>query len=643
MENKRKSQNSLGRNASWFSSLGRRFVRMTLCFLIAVICGSSCARHGAESAAPGEMVYYGSTARVRGFDPIKAGDVASALAISRIYEGLLQYAYLDRPYHVEPLLAEALPDVSGDGLTYTFKIRRGIYFQDDPCFIDTNGQGRELTAEDFVYSIKRVADIKNASTGYWAFNDRIVGLDEWRATTAGDAPSDYDAPVEGLYAADRYTLVFKLKRPYPQLLWILTMHYAFAVPREAVQFYGREFVNHPVGTGPYVLKSYRQNYRYEYARNPKWVETGRVELYPLHGAPDDPPELLADAGRPIPFIDRIVQYVVDDSTTEWLMFLTGAFESSGVSRDNWNAVITKDRLLTPELAERGIRLLSAPTLDLFYIGFNMDDPVVGASSNPETHERHRKLRQAMTCAFDTEQYIRFYNHRITRPTGPIPPGVAGYVDRPPRFPFDLERARQLLTEAGYPEGRDPATARRLQLTLELGAGDNPEFRQAAELIAHFMERIGIVLKPSYNNWPTFLDKMERRQAQLFMLGWVADYPDAENFLQLFYGPNQSPGPNHCNYVNPEFDALYEKARVMPDSPERTELYQRMADIVIEDCPWIFTSNPLAYGLHQRWVRNYKYHAFPYGMVKYYRIDVASREAWRREYARAARSLPTRKE
>ncbi len=577
-----------------------------------------------EVSAPGEMVMYGETSRIRGFDPVRAGDVASSLAASKVFEGLLQYAYLDRPYHVEPLLAESMPTISRDGLTYTFKLRKGIYYQDDPCFTATGGKGRELVAEDFVYSIQRIADLKNASSGYWAFNDRIVGLDAWREKSGLPEPTDYAAEIEGLRALDRYTLQFKLTRPYPQMLWILTMHYAFAVPREAVEFYGREFVNHPVGTGPYILKSYRQNYRYEFVRNPKWAETGRVDRYPASSTDkSDGPELLADAGKPVPFIDRIVQYVVDDTTTAWLMFLTGAFESSGVSRDNWDAVITQDRLLTDDLEKKGIRLLSAPTLDLFYIGFNMEDPVVG---------KNKKLRQAMTCAFNTQEYIRYYNNRITRPNGPIPPGVAGYVDRPSPFPFDVDRAKKLLAEAGYPDGKDPKTGRRLELTIELGSAD-PEFREATELFGSFMDKIGIVIKPSYNNWPTFLEKMERRQAQLFSLGWVADYPDAENFLQLFYGPNASPGPNHSNYADPEFDKMYERVREMQDSPERTALYQKMSDRIVEDCPWIFTSNPLSYGLHHRWMRDYKYHDFPYGMVKYYKIDTESRAEWKTQYGK----------
>ena len=149
----------------------------------------------------------------------------------------------------------------------------------------------------------------------------------------------------------------------------------------------------------------------------------------------------------------------------------------------------------------------------------------------------------------------------------------------------------------------------------------------------FMDKIGIVIKPSYNNWPAFLEKMERRQSQLFSLGWVADYPDAENFLQLFYGPNSSPGPNHSNYSNPEFDRLYEKIREMQDTPERTATYQKMADMVVEDCPWIFTSNPLAYGLQHHWVQDYKYHDFPYGMDKYRKIDTAARAQWKAEYGK----------
>ncbi len=604
---------------------------MPSCFLIcwrclatAVVIGwavsfAGCrARYASDSEISTDaQTFYGVAGRIRGFDPVMAGDVPSSLAISRVYEGLLQYSYLKRPYTLEPNLAAAMPHVSEDGLVYAFAVRRGIYFQDDPCFTATDGRGRELTADDFVYSIKRVADIKTGSTGFWAFNDRIEGLDEFRAASGREAPTDYDQPVAGLSAPDRYTFCVRLKRPYPQLTWILTMHYAYAVPREAVEFYGSDFVNHPVGTGPYVLKEWKKNYRMEFVRNPQWQNTGRIERYPDQGAPGDwEAGLLADAGRQIPFVERIVLSVVDDSSTMWFMFLRGDFEMSGISRDNWNAVITADKNLDRNLAARGIRMFATPVMQTYYIGFNLDDSVVGPN---------KLLRQALTCAFNSEVYVRFYNNRVIRAKGPVPPGIAGFEEQTTPYPFNLERARRLLSEAGYPEGRDPATGRRLKLAIDLGNANDPEVRGAVELLSDFMGRIGVTLDPIYNNWPAFLERIERRQVQLYRLGWVADYPDAENFLQLFYSPNRSPGPNHSNYVNKEFDALYERARVMQPSPERNELYRQMAALVVEDCPWIFEQHPLSYALTHAWLKNYKPHDFPYGMGKYYAIDTAARK------------------
>ncbi|MBU1692522.1 MAG: hypothetical protein KJ726_09260 [Verrucomicrobia bacterium] len=568
---------------------------MALLFPALVLLISAC---GERSPSTAENIWHGQTARIRTFDPARAADVASAQAVSRVYEGLLQYAYLDRPYRVEPLLAEALPEISPDGLIYTFRIRRGLYFQDDPCFVASGGKGRELEAEDFVYSIKRLADRKTASSGYWIFRDRILGLDDFRAASDGVEATDYARPVEGLYAPDPHTLQIRLTRPYPQLAWVLTMPYAAAVPREAVESYGREFDRHPVGTGPFILASWRPNHHVEFVRNPKWAETGRVERHPA-----------ADAS--IPLVDRVMLYVIGDPATAWLMFLDGRLEISGISRDNWDAVFGGGRELGAELTAKDIQWVRASTLDLYYIGFNMDDPVVGPN---------RRLRQALTRAFNSEEWARFYNGRVVRPNGPIPPGVVGAPDGPGPFPFDLEHARRLLAEAGYPDGRDPQTGRRLVLTLDLGQADNPEMRQSTDLFIQFMDRLGVVIEPRYNNWPTFLGRIERRQVQLFRLSWIADYPDAENFLQLFYSPNTSPGSNRSNYRNPEFDRLYEVARGLPDSNERTELYRRMAAIIQEDCPWIFTHHPTAYVLLQPWACHYKYHDFPYGMEKYYAVS-----------------------
>ncbi len=564
---------------------------------------AGCRQAVPEGADEGPVLHL-TTARIRGFDPAHAADEASLLAAGRIYEGLLQYAYWERPYRVEPLLAAAMPEVSADGTVWRFRLRPGIHFSDDPCFAATGGRGRELVAQDIVYSILRIADVKVGSGGYWAFRGRIAGLDEFREASRGEAPTDYSRPVEGLRATGPHELEIHLARPYPQLPWVLAMPYAFAVPREAVEYYGAEFANHPVGTGPYVLAAARQNYRYEFRANPKWAETGRADAMPA-SAPTP------DAGHPLPLVKRIVCSVVGDPSTAWLMFLSGQLDRVEVSRDQWDSIITPEKELRPELAARGIALDKSPQMSVSYTAFNMDDPVVGTN---------RKLRQALSCAFDFAAWEEFQNGRVQKPSGPVPPGVAGRAEGPLPYGFDLARARRLLAEAGYPEGRDPATGRRLKLTLEIGSADNPEARQAAEVLASFMERIGVVVEPSYNNWPAFLQKLERRQAQMFSVAWLGDYPDAQNFLQLFASENASPGPNRANYHSEEFDRLYQRLALLPESPEREALCRAAAAVALEDCPWILTGHPLAFSVRHARLRNYQRHDFAWGMEKYWRVE-----------------------
>jgi len=566
-------------------------------FVLMVVCLSQgCSPKGLSPSEAGVLRV--AAARIRGFDPVRAADVSTCMAVGKVYEGLMQYDYLARPYRLNPCLSGDFPTVSSNGLVYTFRIRRGIMFHDDPCFTNNQGGGRELVADDFVYSIKRLADVKCEASGYWTLRGRIEGLDDFRAASSTEQPTDYDYTVPGLTAPDRHTLRLVLTRPYPQLLWILAMPYLSAVPREAVEFYGDAFMRHPVGTGPFTLESWRRNYCREYVRNPAWHHRQNRQ----DDAPDDIP---AATG-----VDRISAYIIDDPSTRWLMFLNGDLDLfTGISRDNWDAVMTPRGELVNSLLEQGIDMQTISGLDIYYIGFNMDDPVVGTN---------KKLRQAMSCAFNSAIWVRYFNERVQRATGPIPPGVAGTSDQA-LLPFDLERAKQLLAEAGYPEGLDPATGRRLQLTLELGKTSS-DFKESTELLIEFMARLGVVIKPSYNNKPTFFKKIERREAQMFRLSWFADYPDAENFLQLFYSPNSSPGPNRVNYANPTFDKLYEQASMLQDSPARTALYRRMADIVSEDAPWIFMHYPVDYSLSRACLRNYHPHDFPYGMEKYYVVE-----------------------
>jgi ABC-type transport system substrate-binding protein len=393
---------------------------------------------------------------------------------------------------------------------------------------------------------------------------------------------------------------------------VLTQTETFAVAREAVEYYGAEFLNHPVGTGPFIHHEWRwRSYRIEYARSP----TYHGDTYPTEGEPGDREKgLLDDAGKPLPLLDRVTDYIIADDSTAWLKFLAGDLAMSPISRDNFNAVISQERELTPEMKARGIRLDVAPELATFYIGFNMEDPVVGPN---------KKLRQALACAVDLGKWVKFYNDRQIAAKSILPPGLAGYdASAPPAYAFDLQRAKRLLAEAGYPDGRDPKTGRRLTLNFDLPTASDPQERQSTDLLASFFAQIGVDVKPSYNNWPEFLKKLERKQCQMYRLGWIIPYPDALNFFSLFYGPNESPGPNESNYKNVEFDKLYERAEVMEDTPERTALYKQMDAMVVRDCPYIFLTHPLSYRLLQPWFKNYKYHDCPYPNTKFYKVDPA---------------------
>jgi ABC-type transport system substrate-binding protein len=566
-------------------------------------------------AVTAEMVLYGLGGQFKGFDPIESGDVESAVAVSRTYEGLLEYAYLKRPYVTIPRLAEAMPEVSEDGLTYTFKLRKGVRFMDDPCF--PGGKGREVTAEDFVYSFKRLLNSQLESSGTWIFSDHVVGAAEWmKATAESKTPVDFAQPLPGFVAADRYTLQIKLHRPYPQLLWALTMPYTFVVAREAVEKYGANFRSHPVGTGPFKLKSWRRNYRVEYVRNPQFSG----QTYPTEGEPGDREAgLLDDAGKPLPLLDRIINYDVQETYTAWQMFLGGQTFNSGISKDNFEKVISPELGLTPALEKRGIRLYKRPEMSLYYVGFNMRDKVVGASMDPEENLRRKKLRQAVASAIDVEKFITvILNGRGQRATSPIPPGVAGHEKKPYPFGFNPARARRLLVEAGYPEGRD-TQGRRLRLNMIMAGAGSTDAKQMADFLTENLRDVGVELAVTLMTFPEYLRRTHTGETQMYWGGWILDYPDAQNVLQLCYGPYKSPGVNNSNYENPEFDRLYERILSMQDTPERAALYAKMADIVVEDCVWALIEYPVEFRLFLPWFRNYKPHDFPYPNAKFFKV------------------------
>jgi ABC-type transport system substrate-binding protein len=570
---------------------------------------------------PNKMALYSvTTSKIAGFDVSDIGDYPTARIAGQIFECLYQYHYLKRPYELIPQLAADMPEVSKDGLTYTIRIKKGVYFSDDRCFSD--GKGRELKASDFIFAWKRIANIKYICKNWWIFDGKIAGLDEFREYTKSCKDQfdvDYSRDVEGLQSPDDYTLVIKLTKPWPQIVYLLAHQPTAPVAEEAIDCYGKYIINHPVGTGPYKLDVWNRGSYIKMSRNPNF----RGEFYPSEGQAGDLEEgLLADAGRRMPFADEVVWTQIEEEQPLWLQFLRGKIDASAVPKDNYGQAISSSRGLTDEMKKLNMHLKTFRQPATYWIGFNMEDSILG---------KNKPLREAISYAIDREKYIElFWNGRDEVAYGFIPPMMKDYNPEISKIGkgYNPQKAAKLVKEAEKIYGGKLPT-----LKLSMGGGDTLQ-RQFGQFIQRNFKDVGLDVEVDYMDWPTFLGKVHTKSTQMFSLGWIADYPDVETFLQLFYTKNVSPGTNNCNYSNPEFDKLYEQAAVMPDSPERVELYRKMEFMIIEDCPAAFINHPVGYVLHHDWVHNYQPHAFQYGLAKYHWVDMAKRAEYKKLLKRA---------
>ena len=600
-------------------------------------CLPSCSNNPYPAASAGQTLYTALSEDPRTLDPAQVSDVTSGEITNQIYDALYQNSYLDRPYKVEPALAAAYPDkrvfyetVTENGvrnkvarMEYTFKLRDDIYFQDDPCF--PGGKGRRVTAQDVIYSIKRLADPQVQSTGYWLVAGKIEGIDDFFKKAAAAGKADYSADIKGLQASDDRTLKITLTEPYPAFIYVMAMTYTAPVPHEAVACYnapGRDgFSRHPVGTGAYRLKSWKRQHRIVLERNP----TFRTEYYPATGAPGDMEKgLLLDAGKRLPLTDEIWYTIIPTVQPVWLLFLQGYLDASGIPQEQFDKVITKQLDLSPDFVRKGISLEIGNDLTTYYIAFNMRDPVLG---------RNKYLRQALSLAYDSDLFNQIYlNGRAVNAQGPLPPGVFGYDPslKNPYKAHDLEKARELMVKAGYPGGIGGRTGRQLELTYDIGA-DSARAREQATFDMRCFEQLGIRMRLQVNTFSQFLERTIKGTFQMAGSGWSADYPDPENFLQLLYGPNAPPNPNHAAFSNPEYDRLYERMKTMDDGPERLAIINRMVAIAVGECPWIFNVHTPSYVLRHSWYKNGKNHSITGNYKKYLRIDpVARRAYWGRE-------------
>ena len=421
-------------------------------------------------------------------------------------------------------------------------------------FRTLDGRRETLGASDMVRSLERLRDPKVVSPNGWIMKD-----------------------VDTVRAPDARAVEIRLKRRCHFFPWLMAMSACGVVGPNGE------------GSGPYVLSHWRKNHEMSFSRRMSVDRT-------------------IEQSEQSNNFDTIRYLVVDDASTQWLMFLKGELDFLGeISRDNFDSVVDAQGRLDPMLEWQGVKLHSIPTLEAMYIGINMKDPVLGPN---------RKLRQALNAAFDYPAWERFYNGRIVPSSTPVPPGVDGRLETPFAYAFDLGKAKRLMSEAGYSDGIDPKTGRRLVLRMAIGRA-NQESREAGELIAAFYERIGIRLELEFKTWTAFVEAVSEGRVQLFRMGWVGDFPDAQNFLQLFYSKNMRPGPNRAAYVNPEFDRAYDAALNANTAEERNRHWMKCQEIVREDCPWVFTHVNKSYSLVRPTVRNYVPSDFPYGNEQYY--------------------------
>lgn len=573
--------------------------------LALALAAPGCGRASGEKA--GREIHIATATQVKTLDPALAGDLASRNMAGALFDTLLQYNYTRRPYVLEPSMLARMPEMREGGASYYFELRDDLFFVSDPAFGPKGGskEARKVRSSDVVFSFLRIADARMHSPVFWLWRGRVKGIDEfYAATAAAPAESDYfaeyDRGVAGFEVIDERHFAIHLTRPDPRFLYNLAIPYTGIVPQRAVRHYGNDrFAEHPVGSGPFYLSAYRRDYEAVLTRNAEF----RTETFPEAQNP-------ADRARKLPLADRIVCSNIRQSLSAWLLFLQGELEVSVLNKDNAD-LIAGGRELAPALRRRRIELVTHVEFEIQYVGFSFTDPKLAGNL---------KLRQALTYAYNIPRRIALFNDLAVPAAGPIPPGVPGYAPELEKATncYDLERARLLLREAGYPDGIDPATGKPLVLNFDQ-AGNTSLHRQLGEMAAADWSRLGLEIKVNLNNGPRFYQKLRQGEMQLFRLSWVGDYPDAENFLQLFYSKNAG-GCNRVFYHDAEFDRQFEAILPMADSPERTARYQAMARYLVGQMPWIFESQPVSYQLKHVWMENFIPHDFACNRWKYWSID-----------------------
>jgi ABC-type transport system substrate-binding protein len=558
-----------------------------------------------------------------GFDPPQLSDLYSRIITANIFDAMYGYDYLARPAKVKPNTAQGMPEVSKDFRTYTVKIRPGIYFADDPAF---GGKKRELVAQDYVYSFKRVFDPKTKSPTYSDMEElKFLGLDELRrASEKPGANFDYDKEVAGIRALDRYTIQFNMAEARPRFIYILTDPGILgAVAREVVEKYGDKIMEHPVGTGPYRLKAdeWVRSSKMVMVKNPSF----REEYYEAEPAADDTASqdiYKKMKGKRLPMVDRVEVSVIEEIQPRWLSFLQGDHALLERLPNAFAVQAIPNNKLAPNLVKKGIVMERVPNPDVTVTYFNMEDPIVGGYTPEKV-----ALRRAISLVYNTEEEIRLPRRNQAIPAqGPIQPTTFGYD---PKFKTEMSeyspaRGLALLDMFGYID-KDGDGWRDMPdgspLVLQYSTSPDAASRELNEIWKKNMDAAGIKIEFKSGKWPEHLKAARVGKLMMWGLGYSASSPDGEGALGLGYGPAKGEG-NLSRFENKEFDRLYMLQQDMADGPERIAIMQKMVKIMVAYMPYKFSTHRILTDMTQPWLVGYRRHPTAREFWKYVDIDTS---------------------
>jgi ABC-type transport system substrate-binding protein len=593
--------------------------------LVMLAAWASAPAQSADKPPPLKVLKYAFPAAETGFDPATVNDLYSRIVNSHIFEAPYKYDYLARPFKIKPNTATAMPEVSDDFKTWTIRIRPGIYFADDPAF---KGKKRELTAQDYVYAWKRPYDPANKSPSYSNFNEEgVIGVDALRQEAIkNNKPFDYDREVAGVRALDRYTLQFKLAKPRPRFIYVISDHSPFgAVAREVVDFYGDRISEHPVGTGPFQLSAWRRSSKMVLERNPNFREL-HYDAEPNADDVEGQAMLKRFKGRRLPMVDRVEISVIEEGQPRWLAFLNREFDlMMPVPGDLMPNAAPGDKL-APNLVKRGIKMQRIVNPDITLIYFNMEDPLVGGYAPDKV-----ALRRALCLAYDVDAEIRLVRRSQAVPAqSVVAPGTSGYDPnyKSEGSDYNVPRAKALLDMFGYVD-RDGDGWREQPdgspLTLQYATLPDSIYRHFDELWKKNMDAIGIRVNFKPAQFPEQLKSARAGQLMIWSLGYSSSSPEFQEGLQLLYGPAAG-GQNLPRFKFARFDELYERLQVLPDGPERMALLREAQAIVTAYAPHKYNVHRIVTDLSQPWLFGYRRPLFGRQFWQYVDIDDTQRKA-----------------